>query len=168
MLLRRFEKSLFFLRHVFRARGKPFFAICFLYGVGMRKIKRKLCTFGADQLIKHAGREYDRLQCRALAAAERSCAESSQPDRHARLRDKRQTEVIPQAFFAFYRRTAGKCTDVFPRDTGDKVNYPDKEQRTAAELFAPGERTEIKNYPGADEEKQKHRRTEIIQLPEQL
>ncbi len=65
-----------------------------LVGIGLREIERELRAAGADELIQDARRKYYRFKRTAGRAAERSRTHRGETYRNARLRDKREAEVV--------------------------------------------------------------------------
>ena len=74
----------------------------------MRKIERELRARGADELIQNARREDDRFKRRSRAAAERARAHRGETDRNARLRDQRETEIVPHPLILPGEQAAGE------------------------------------------------------------
>ena len=63
--------------------------------VGLREREREFRHCRSDQLVEDAGREDYRVERFPVRAAERSGSERGETDRYARLRNERETEVIP-------------------------------------------------------------------------
>ena len=102
-------------------------------GIRMRKIERELCARGADELIQDARRKYYRFKRTAGRAAERSRAHRGETYRNARLRDKREAEVVADKVVFLCYETAEERAGVFADDSREEVAHTDNYQRHVAD-----------------------------------
>ena len=137
-------------------------------GIRMRKIERELRARGADELIQNARREDDRFKRRSRAAAKRARAHRGETDRNARLRDQRETEIVPHPLILPGEQAAGERAAVFAENAHEKVSHADPDERHAADgVGGVHERAEIKVEPRPHEKEQQDRRREVVELLEE-
>ena len=104
-----------------------------LVGIGLREIERELRAAGADELIQDARRKYYRFKRTAGRAAERSRAHRGETYRNARLRDKREAEVVADKVVFLCYETAEERAGVFADDSREEVAHTDNYQRHVAD-----------------------------------
>ena len=139
-----------------------------LVGVGAGQVQRQLGAGGADQFVKHAGRQNDGLQCVAHLAAQRPGAGGRQTDGHTRLGNQGKPQKIANLFVLLRHKAAQERTGILAHDTHQKIEDTDHHQRRCADaLGVVNQRIQIKVQPGTHEEQQQNGGAEIVELLEQ-
>ena len=101
--------------------------------IGFGQIQRQLGAAGADELIQDARRKYYCFKRTAGRAAERSRAHRGETYSDARLRDKREAEVVADKVVFLCYETAEECAGLFADDSREEVAHTDNYQRHVAD-----------------------------------